>query len=199
MTPVPQPSADCRSHSRKPWPAADQRRQGRRLGGQQGFGALHLALLIEIRFGDLLMQFEGNAGSLQDVGAIDDPQIRVHPQPQAFEDRREMPGVDQLPVDRGLPAHRVEAGTVEEGMGQRSYWPANFPPARIASRSAGCGSQSSPSRPQTPFTSEPNDGRPAAIDAPALQTNRTLPRCCSAMRSFGISGPKGTNCIRCRS
>jgi hypothetical protein len=45
------------------------------------------------------------------------------------------------------------------------------------------------------ITSDRNEGRPAAIDTPAPQTNRTLPRCCSAMRTFGMSGPPGTSHI----
>ena len=42
---------------------------------------------------------------------------------RAFDRRGEMPRVDQLPVDRGLLAHRFETGAVEKGLA--SGWLAN--------------------------------------------------------------------------
>ena len=59
------------------------------------------------------------ARGVEDHAAVDDAQFAVHAQPQAFEHRGEVPGVDRLAVDGGLAAHRVEAGAVEEGRQQR--------------------------------------------------------------------------------
>ena len=58
------------------------------------------------------------SGFVEDVAAVDDAQIGVHAQPQAFDGRGEVPGIDELAVDRGLTADRVEPGAVEEGLGQ---------------------------------------------------------------------------------
>lgn len=65
------------------------------------------------------MQSEGSFCVLEDVGAVDDAQIGIHAQTQAFEERGEVPGIDPLPVDRGLLADGVEAGAIKEGLGQR--------------------------------------------------------------------------------
>ena len=43
-----------------------------------------------------------------------DAQRVIHAQAQPFEDGGEVPGIDFLAVDRGLAAHRLEAGAVEE-------------------------------------------------------------------------------------
>ena len=59
------------------------------------------------------------AGGIEDGAAVDNAQRAVHAQPQAFEHGGEVPGIDRLAVDRGLAAHRVEPGAVEEGRAQR--------------------------------------------------------------------------------
>ena len=65
------------------------------------------------------MQGEGVARRREDRAAVDDAQRAVHAEPQAFEHRREVPGVDRLAVDRGLTAHRLEPGPVQERRAQR--------------------------------------------------------------------------------
>ncbi len=122
--------ADQRRPDRRPRPAALQpgvhRNGGREQRGSRGrrigerlFGDLHLALLIEIRRHDPLMQRERMTRGVEDRAAVDDAQRAIHAQPQAFEDGGEMPGVDRLAVDGGLAAHGVEADGVEESRPQR--------------------------------------------------------------------------------
>ena len=52
------------------------------------------------------------------LAAIDDAQIRVHAEAQAFERGREMPGIDQRAVHGGLAADRVEPRPVQKGLAQ---------------------------------------------------------------------------------
>ncbi len=92
--------------------------QGRWLPRENGFGALDLALLIEIRLDDPLMQLEGGPRFIQNVAAVDDPQVGVHPQPQAFEGGGQVPGIDQRAIDRGLAAHGLKARPVKDGLRQ---------------------------------------------------------------------------------
>ena len=82
-------------------------------------GTLHLAFLIEVRGDQPLMQGEGVARRLEHHAAIDDAQRAVHAQPKPFEHGGEVPGVDRQAVDRGLAAHRLQAGAVEESRAQR--------------------------------------------------------------------------------
>jgi hypothetical protein len=42
----------------------------------------------------------------------------VHTQPQPFEYGREMPGVDELTINRGLTPHRFEPNAIKEGWQQ---------------------------------------------------------------------------------
>jgi hypothetical protein len=55
------------------------------------------------------------AARIEDFQPLDDRQAAVHAQPLALEDGGELPAVDQPPVDRGLPAYRVEPGAIEKG------------------------------------------------------------------------------------
>ena len=83
------------------------------------FGALHRALLVEIRCHQPLVQVERVAGGGEDGAAVDDAERAVHAQAKPFEHGGEVPGIDRLAVDRGLAAHRVEPGAVQEGRQQR--------------------------------------------------------------------------------
>src|SRR4051794_41806807 len=47
--------------------------------------------------------------------AVDDAERPVHAQPQALEQRGEVPGVDCLAVDRSLAADCLEARPMQEG------------------------------------------------------------------------------------
>ena len=83
------------------------------------FGALHRALLVEIRCHQPLVQVERVAGGGEDGAAVDDAERAVHAQAKPFEHGGEVPGIDRLAVDRGLAAHGVEPGAVQEGRQKR--------------------------------------------------------------------------------
>ena len=82
-------------------------------------GALHRALLVEIRCHQPLVQVERVAGGGEDGAAVDDAERAVHAEAKPFEHGGEVPGIDRLAVDRGLAAHGVEPGAVQEGRQQR--------------------------------------------------------------------------------
>ena len=82
-------------------------------------GALHVALLVEIRCHQPLVQVERVAGGGEDGAAVDDAERAVHAQAKTFEHGGEVPGIDRLSVDRGLAAHGVEPGAVQEGRQKR--------------------------------------------------------------------------------
>ena len=89
-----------------------RREQGgvaRRDAGQMFFGQLDLALLVEVRRNNPLVQGQGMAGGLEDGAAVDDAECAVHAESETFEHGGEVPGVDRLSIDCGLAAHRVEA------------------------------------------------------------------------------------------
>ena len=92
---------------------------GRGGGGEDLLGALHLALLIEIRCHQPLVQVERVAGGGEDGAAVDDAERAVHAQAKPFEHGGEVPGIDHQAVDRGLAAHGVEPGAVQEGRQKR--------------------------------------------------------------------------------
>ena len=92
---------------------------GRGGGGEDLFGALHRAFLVEIRCHQPLVQVERVAGGGEDGAAVDDAERAVHAQAKPFEHGGEVPGIDHLAVDRGLAAHGVEPGAVQEGRQQR--------------------------------------------------------------------------------
>ena len=83
------------------------------------FGTLHVAFLVEIRCHQPLVQVERVAGGGEDGAAVDDAERAVHAQAKPFEHGGEVPGIDHLAVDRGLAAHGVEPGAVQEGRQQR--------------------------------------------------------------------------------
>ena len=83
------------------------------------FGALHRAFLVEIRCHQPLVQVERVAGGGEDGAAVDDAERAVHAQAKPFEHGGEVPGIDRLSVDRGLAAHGVEPGAVQEGRQKR--------------------------------------------------------------------------------
>ena len=83
------------------------------------FGALHRALLVEIRCHQPLVQVERVAGGGEDGAAVDDAERAVHAQAKPFEHGGEVPGIDRLAVDRGLAADGVEPGAVQEGRQKR--------------------------------------------------------------------------------
>ena len=59
------------------------------------------------------------AGGGEDGAAVDDAERAVHAQAKPFEHGGEVPGIDRLAVDRGLAAHGVEPGAVQEGRQKR--------------------------------------------------------------------------------
>ena len=59
------------------------------------------------------------AGGGEDGAAVDDAERAVHAQAKPFEHGGEVPGIDRLSVDRGLAAHGVEPGAVQEGRQKR--------------------------------------------------------------------------------
>jgi hypothetical protein len=60
------------------------------------------------------MEQKSGARGIDDEAALDNPQAIGHTEAQAFEECGEMPRVDELAVDRGLPADGFEAATIEE-------------------------------------------------------------------------------------
>lgn len=85
------PGAEPLGRGRERW-------QRRRLRGQQGFGPLHVAFLIEVRLGDPLMEINGRAGRFEDAAAVDDVEGPVQAQAQPLNRYRE--------VQRDRSAHR---------------------------------------------------------------------------------------------
>ena len=143
-------------HARKPCGSRDQRRQGCGLPRQHRLGALHLALLIEIRLDDPLVQGERGFCLLEDVGAVDDAQGGVQAQPQAFDGCGEVPRLDQLPVGSGLATDELEPGAVEKSLGQgmageRLVEPGDGGARRRARRRAPSGRALGPSEPGQRF------------------------------------------------
>ena len=55
---------------------------------------------------------------VENHSSIDNSQRVVHAQPQPFEYGREMPGVYELTIDRGLSPHRFEPDAIHEGWQQ---------------------------------------------------------------------------------
>jgi hypothetical protein len=72
------------THARKPVPG-DRPRKGGQLNRQPGLGALHLTLLVEVRFNDPLVHRERGAGAAQDRAPIDDAEMGVQAQAQALD------------------------------------------------------------------------------------------------------------------
>ena len=98
----------------------EQRGGAGRGGGREDlFGALHRALLVEIRCHQPLVQVERVAGGGEDGAAVDDAERAVHAEAKPFEHGGEVPGIDHKAVDRGLAAHGVEPGAVQEGRQKR--------------------------------------------------------------------------------
>ena len=87
----------------------------RRGARQVFFRLLNLAFLVEIRRDDPPVQHQCMAGGIDHSAAVDDAERAVYAQPQPLQHGGEVPGVDQHPVDRGLAAHRVEPGAIDEG------------------------------------------------------------------------------------
>ncbi len=65
------------------------------------------------------MEQKSGARGIDDDAPLDNPQPVRHTEAQAFEECGQMPGVDQLAVDRGLPADGFEAGAIQECRKQR--------------------------------------------------------------------------------
>ena len=81
----------------QPARGGEQRGSAGRSGrGQNLFGALHVALLVEIRCHQPLVQVERVAGGGEDGAAVDDAECAVHAQAKPFEHGGEVPGIDQL-------------------------------------------------------------------------------------------------------
>ena len=87
--------------------------------GEVALGSLDLAFLVEVRRGEPLVMVERGAGRVEDRAAVDDAQRAVHTQPEAFEDRREVPGIDAVAVDGRLAAHGLQACPIQENRAQR--------------------------------------------------------------------------------
>ncbi len=80
---------------------------------------LNLALLVEVRCHQPLVQRERVVGGLEHADAVDEAQHVIHAQAQPLEHGGEVPGVDRLAVDGGLAADRLEPGAVEQGRPER--------------------------------------------------------------------------------
>jgi hypothetical protein len=65
------------------------------------------------------MEGKGAQLGIDDDAALDNSQPVRHTEAQAFEEGGQMPGIDQLAIDRGLPADGFQSGTVEERRQQR--------------------------------------------------------------------------------
>ena len=125
---------------------------GRGGGGEHLFGALHRALLVEIRCHQPLVQVERVAGGGEDGAAVDDAERAVHAEAKPLEHGGKVPGIDRLSVDRGLAAHRLEPGAVQKRRqqrmtGERLVEPGEAP-AAYARAPASAGSSFSRCRPQ---------------------------------------------------
>ena len=91
-------------------------------GGRQYLRALgrlradpsDFALFVEIRRDQPLVRRQRVARRVEGLQPLNDGQRAVHPEPQALEHGGELQGIDQLPVDRGLPTHGLESGAEEE-------------------------------------------------------------------------------------
>ena len=97
----------------------EQRGVARRDAGQVLLCLLDVAFLVEIRGNNPLVQHQRMPGGVEDFSPVDNAERAVHAQPQPLQHGGEVPGVDQLAVDRGLAAHRVEPGAVEESRKER--------------------------------------------------------------------------------
>ena len=86
---------------------------------QASLRLLDVTFLVEVRCHQPLVQVQRMAGGIEDGAAVDDAERAVHAQSKTFEHGGEVPGIDRQAVDRGLAAHRVEAGAIEEGLAQR--------------------------------------------------------------------------------
>ena len=87
----------------------EQRGKGVRLVREDRFGALHLALLIEVGLDDPLMKRERRPRGVDDLAAVDDAEIGLHPQPQALKRNRQVPGINQVTIDGGLTTDSLKA------------------------------------------------------------------------------------------
>src|SRR5689334_16815837 len=78
----------------------------------------HLTFCIEVGRCQPLVQGQGVTGGVKNEAAIDDPQRPFHAQTQALEHRGKVPRIDELAIDRGLAANRVQSGTVQKSRAQ---------------------------------------------------------------------------------
>jgi hypothetical protein len=88
-------------------------------GGQDLFSCLDLALLVEVGCDEPLVLVEGVAGGIEDAAAIAHREAWIHAQPQAFQHRRQVPGIDAVAVDGGGAPGRFEPGAIEHRRQQR--------------------------------------------------------------------------------
>ena len=132
------------------------------------FSPLHLAFRVEVGRCQPLVQGQGVTGGVKNDAAIDDAERPVHAQAQALEHRGEVPRIDELAVDRGLAADRVQAGTVQKGrtqgvIGQRLVEPGDRG-GGLGEGGAERGGRRHPARWQG--VQHASSGSPARCDAP---------------------------------
>jgi hypothetical protein len=76
---------------------------------------LHLSLLVEVGGGEPAVQRQRRAAGLEHLARFREVSGAGHAaRPQPLDQGGEVPGVDEEPVDRGLPAHGVEPGAVPQ-------------------------------------------------------------------------------------
>ena len=74
------------------------------------------------------------AGRIEDVAPLGEAQPWVHAKPDALEQGRQMPRLDQLPVHHRLAPHRIETKPVEEGAAERVHREHLVEPGKCAGR-----------------------------------------------------------------
>ena len=181
---------------------AARRRQQRGCAGRRGerlLGPLHLALLVEIGRGQPLVQGQGMARRVEDQAAVDDAERRIHAQVQAFEHRREVPGIDRLTVDRGLAADRLESGAVQEGRGQLwlvSAWSSRAMAAAARARACASAGSGAMRRRGVWTRAEPAKVPSASADGKPAEGERSLSAQSVACREGGLGrvGHAGPPC-----
>jgi hypothetical protein len=97
---------------------AEQRRMIVAGSREVGRGVGDRALLCGVRCGKPPVEREGVMGRSKQETALEHRRHVIDADPDSLDERREMPGVDELAVDRRLAADGVEAGAPGPGRGE---------------------------------------------------------------------------------
>ena len=126
----PQPIPNQRGAQRRPRAAAIEPGMGRAGGAEQrrlafgdhievGHRRADRVLLRPVGLDIPPIKCERMLGGSEQEAAFEHRRHVINPQTHPFDQGGEVPGVDRLAVDRGLPAHRLEPGAVGPGRGER--------------------------------------------------------------------------------